>query len=367
MILQRAQIYLKQQAARAQISGSFSKQDQVLFAKRLSFLMRAGVPILDGLKLIQTQTRGKAGRAVFGQVTNDVSGGQFLSTALAKHRKLFGEFAINIIRVGETVGKLPENLNYLAEELKKKQALRKLVLSALFYPVFIVAATLGIVVLLTTIVFPKVLPIFASLNVPLPVSTKILIVASHIFLSYGWFILLVFVLLAIGFARAFKNRQFKKAIDRLALGFPLAGSLFQNYYLANFCRTMGLLLKAESRLNECLNIAARTSENLVYRQEFENMAGVVNKGERISEYMGKNPALFPAMIAHMLAVGETAGNLSETFLYLAEMYEQEVDDLTRNLSSLIEPVLMLFMGLLVGFVAISIITPIYSITQKLHP
>ena len=267
-MLQKLKIYFRQQARKVSMSGSFSKQDQVLFAKRLSFLMRAGVPILESLQLIQKQMKSKGSRAVFEQVVADVSGGHFLSTALAKHRKLFGDFAINIIRVGETGGSLPENLNYLAEDLKKKQELRKKVMSAMFYPIFIVVATLGIVALLTVVVFPKVLPIFSSLNVPLPVTTKILIQVSHLCLTYGWFILLGLIALVVGFTFALKNRKFKKLINRLVMAIPLAGSISQNYYLANFCRTMGLLLKSESRLGDALIISAKTTENLLYRQEF---------------------------------------------------------------------------------------------------
>ncbi len=128
---------------------------------------------------------------------------------------------------------------------------------------------------------------------------------------------------------------------------------------------MGLLLKGDTRVDEALHTTASTTENLIYREQYEQIAKVVYKGGRISEYLGSRPEYFPEMLGNMVAIGETAGNLSETFLYLAEMYETEVDDLTKNLSSLIEPVLMVFMGLLVGFVAVSIITPIYSVTQKL--
>lgn len=360
-------IYFKAQATRAGQVGSFSKQEQILFAKRLAFLMRAGVPILESLKLIQQQIRTKAGKLMFEQVVKDVSAGHFLSTALAKHSKLFNEFAINIIRVGETGGMLSDNLNYLAEELKKKQALKKKVMSALFYPIFIVVATLGIVILLTVVVFPKVLPIFSSINIPLPLSTRILIQVSHLFLAHGWLMLFGIIAIMVGFIFALQNIQFKKIIDGLTLRLPIAGSISQSYYMANFCRTMGLLLKTDSRLSEAIKIAARTTENLVYRDQILNISEVVARGQKISDYMNKHPRVFPLMASHMVAIGETAGNLSETFLYLADMYEQDVDELTRNLSSLIEPVLMVFMGLLVGFVAISIITPIYSITQKLHP
>lgn len=312
-MIEKIQIYFKQQISKVNISGSFSKQDQVLFAKRLSFLMRAGVPILESLKLIHKQMKSKGSRVIFDSVVADVSGGHFLSTALAKHKKLFGEFAINIIRVGETGGSLPENLNYLAEELKKKQELRKKVMSAMFYPIFIVVATLGIVALLTVVVFPKVLPIFTSLNVPLPMSTKILILVSHLCLTYGWFILLGLILLVVGYAFAMSNQKFKKVMNSLMLKIPLAGNISENYYLANFCRTMGLLLKSDSRLAEALVIASKTTENLVYRQEFLNMAGVVYKGERISEYMTKHSNLFPDMIAHMLGVGGDGRKFKRNF------------------------------------------------------
>ena len=348
-------------------SGRMSKQEQVLFAKRLAFLMRAGVPILDSLELLKNQMRNKASIAIFEQVIADVANGHFLSTALEKFKGVFGDFAVNIIRVGEHGGILSDNLHYLAEELKKQQALRKKVMSALFYPIFIVVATLGMVGLLTIVVFPKVLPIFSSINVPLPLSTKILIVASRFLIHFGWLVLLILFFGSIGFSFAVKNEKFRKFIEQILLKLPLVGSISQNYFMANFCRTMGLLLKGETKLDDAIRTTAKTTENLVYRQQFEHIAQTVNKGEPISSYLNKHPKYFPEMLGHMVAIGEKAGNLSETFLYLAEMYEQEVDDLTKNLSSLIEPVLMVFMGLMVGFVAVSIITPIYSITQKLHP
>ncbi len=349
------------------VEGSISRSEQVQFAKRLAFLMRAGVPILESLQILAGQSKTKGGKKMLENLVSEVSNGHFLSTAMAKFSSVFGDFAVNIVKVGEQAGILPENLNYLAEELKKKQALRKKVMGALFYPIFIVVATLLLVGLLTVVVFPKVLPIFTSINVPLPVSTKILMSVSRFLIAYGFWVLIL--ILIFPFALLFLSRlpKVKAWLDKVLLKIPLAGSIAQNYYLANFCRTMGLLLKGESRLDEALQTSARTTQNMVYRKQLENLAQTVAKGSRMSEYMLKNKKYFPDMVSHMLAVGETAGNLSESFMYLADMYETEVDDQTKNLSTLIEPVLMVFMGLLVGFVAISIITPIYSVTQKLHP
>lgn len=347
--------------------SKFSNKEQILFAKRMGFLMKAGVPILESLTLLKKQMKSKGVNKMFEQVILDVSAGQYLSASLAKFKGAFGDFAVNIIKVGEQGGILSDNLNYLAEELNKKQQMRKKILSAMFYPIFIVAATLVLTAVLTIFVFPKVLPIFSSVSLDLPVSTKILIFVSHFLINFGFYLVIFLISAVAAFIFFMKRAKFKMLVEHLILKTPLAGSISQNYYLSNFCRTLGLLLKGDSRLDEAIKTTADTTENLVYRREFERLAEFVDKGGKVSAYLESRPALFPDMLSHMVAIGETAGNLSETFLYLADMYEDEVDDLTKNLSGLIEPVLMVFMGLLVGFVAISIITPIYSVTQKLHP
>ncbi len=344
-----------------------STKEQTLFAKRLAYLMRAGVPILDSLNLLKEQIQAKAGKELLRKIVADVANGQYLSTALSKFKNSFSGFFINIIRIGESSGILSDNLEYLAEELKKKDLLRRKILSAMFYPVFIVVATLGLVTLLTVIVFPKVLPIFTSINVPLPLSTRILIVVSKIFINYGWLLLLSLVIFIITFVILLRRPSYKFAFQVFLLKLPLAGSIAKSYQLSNFCRTLGLLLKGDSRLQEAVAITATTMENLVYRRQLELLAVSVSRGEKISTMLSGKKDLFPDLVTHMVAVGETTGNLSDTFLYLAQIYEEDLDDITKNLSSLLEPVLMIFMGLMVGFVAISIITPIYSITQKLHP
>jgi type IV pilus assembly protein PilC len=347
--------------------SKFTNKEQILFAKRMGFLMKAGVPILESLNLLKKQMKTKNAAKIFEQVILDVSSGQYLSTALAKFKGTFGDFAVNIIRVGEQGGILSDNLNYLSEELSKKQQMKRKIMGAMFYPIFIVCATLVLTAILTIFVFPKVLPIFSSVGLDLPISTKILIFVSHFLINYGLYLFLFLIGAVFAFIFLFRTPKFRMVVEHVILKTPLAGSISQNYYLSNFCRTLGLLLKGDSRLDEAVKITASTTENLVYRQEFERVGVFINKGGKISDYLDSRPKLFPDMLSHMVAIGETAGNLSETFLYMADMYEAEVDDLTKNLSGLIEPVLMVFMGLLVGFVAISIITPIYAVTQKLHP
>ncbi len=342
-------------------------QEQILFAKRLSVLLKAGVPILGALQMFKKQTTSSHSTYILGELVTNVENGTYLSAGLAKFKNIFGEFAVNIVRVGEISGTLNENLNYLAEELKKKQELKRKIISALVYPVFIVFATVGVVILLTAYVFPKIMPIFQSFKFKLPWTTRSLIFISNTFIHYGIYIFLALIILVVGYVLLLRNYKFHYFIQRTLLRFPLLGPLLQSYNIANFTRTLGLLLKSDVRIVEALNIVANTTTNLPYKKEYEAMAEFVVKGNRISTYMETNPKLFPPVLSQMTSVGEAAGGLSNSLMFLAEMYEEEMNNLTKNLSTSIEPILMIFMGLLVGFIALSIITPIYGVTQSIHP
>ena len=156
-------------------------------------------------------------------------------------------------------------------------------------------------------------------------------------------------------------------VHHVVLAMPLFGRLAKNYQMANFCRTLALLLRCDVMIVEATNITANTTTNLVYKEALRKIAERVTKGEKMSKYMDARSRLFPPILSQMVTVGETSGNLSETLFFLAEMYEHEVDELTKNLSTILEPVLLVFMGMVVGFIAVSIITPIYEITQNIHP
>jgi len=163
-----------------------------------------------------------------------------------------------------------------------------------------------------------------------------------------------------------KSRPIRHFFDRMLLRLPMLGQVVQQFNIANSSRTLGLLLKSGVRLGDALSITSDTTKNLVYKKHYQELQSVVDRGEKISLHLSKYTAVFPDMFGHMVAVGEKSGTLSDTLVYLSEMYEGEVDDFTKNISTLIEPALMVVMGLVVGFIAISIITPIYGITQNLH-
>jgi len=346
----------------------FPIKEQVHFAKRLSFLIGAGVPMLESLHLLKKQSKSSGLRHVYGEIIHDVTNGSFLSTSLQKYERFFGPFAINIIKIGETGGVLTQNLNYLADELKKKEELRKKVVGALIYPVFITIATLLLSGMLTVFIFPKVMPIFQSLNVDLPFTTIVLLAVSNFLSVYGLHLIAGIILFIILFRIALKYIEpLRFFTHHIILRLPLVGHLTKYYNMSNFCRTLGLLLKSGVNVVEAVTITGDTMANLVYKRECERMSKVVVKGERISTYIEGRPKYFPDFTGHLIAIGETSGSLSESLVYLSEMYEGDVSDMTKNLSNAIEPVLMIFMGLIVGFVAVSVITPIYEVTQHLQP
>ncbi len=345
----------------------FSLKEQVFFAKRLSFLVVAGVTPVEGLSILREQMISQSHALVLDHILRDVTSGQSLAKSFAKFPEMFSDFAVHIIKIGESSGTLSQNLEYLAEELKKKQSLRRKIVGACVYPALITLATLGIIAFLMLYLFPKIMPIFISLRTTLPLSTRIVMTLSVFFQHWGLLIIGLLTIFIFGFGIALgRHKELHLVFDRVLLQVPIIGTMIQYYNIANISRTLGLLLKSGVSLSEALTIAADATKNLVFRQECTQLAASVTRGEKVSSYLRKRRHRFPDIFSHMVAVGEKSGTLSQTLSYLSEMYENEVEDFTKNLSTLIEPALMICMGVLVGFVAIAIITPIYSITQNLH-
>lgn len=344
-----------------------STAEQVFFIKRLSFLICADIPLLESVQLISEQTTSKRYKKTLTIVIEKLSNGHS-SRSLSFTKGAFDQFVINLINVGETTGILSENLIYLSEELKKKQSLRRKIIGACVYPVVVLVATFGIVSFLIVYLFPKIMPVFMSLHMKLPLSTRIVIVFSNAIRNYGLYILLLVIVFVALTVWSIKKYEFIRIFsDRNVLRLPFFGSLLKTYAIANATRTLGLLLKSEVSIHEALVIVAGISSNVQYKNQFLVASNVVRRGEMVSNSFRKAPYLFPEIVVQIVSVGERSGALSNSFMYLSDFYESEVENFTKNLANLIEPVLMIVMGLLVGFIAISIISPIYGITQNLHP
>ena len=348
--------------------SKLSTKEKIFFIKKLSVLHKAGMPLLDSLQAIYTETQKPNYTYILEILITDISRGQFLSKSLHKFKRTFGEFTINVIAHGESTGNLAENLEYLSGELKKRNNLKKKILSAMIYQALITLTTFIITGFLMIYLFPKITPILKSLHIHLPLSTRLVIAFSAFITKYfrstALGILFIFIITPI-LIKKYKRLNFY--IDLIMIKIPILKTLVIDYNLSNQTRTLALLLKSGLTLGESLDIAARTTPNLVFQKELKNMLFTITRGEKISKYLNQNNKIFPEITAQIVSIGERSGNLPETFLYLSEHYEANLEELTKNLSVLLEPILMIIMGAIVGLIAISIITPIYSITQNLNP
>lgn len=345
----------------------FTNSERSFFAKRLAFLLRAGVPLSDALSLVREQTRSRRKALVMGRIYEDVSAGRTLSESIKRHAPSMGQFAIHIILIGERAGVLSENLGYLADELSKRHALTRKVRGALVYPVIVTLATIAVTAMLTLFVFPRVMPVFMSLGVELPFTTRALLAVSSFLSHWGLHVIAgsVAVLCGIIFLRRY-SESFGYAFDKLVLIMPIVGPIARAYNSANLCRTLALLLRSGITVNESLTVVAETTQNRAFGRALMRASEDIVRGGSIARSLSRERGLMDDVLPHLVMVGETAGSLTDTLQYLARFFEEEVDERTKNLSNAIEPILLLAMGAIVGFVAISIITPIYDITKNLH-
>ena len=356
---------LKPHKFSAGIFEHLSIEEKINFTRHLSIVIKAGIPLFEGLKIIQKQARKRTLRRVIDQLIIDVNNGQFLSDAMERHRHLFGEFFINIIRIGEASGTLATNLLYLAEELKKSKILKSRVRSAMIYPIVLLAATIGITGLLVFFVFPKVLPIFESLNVKLPLATRILIGVANFLINHGVTLFAALAIFYIVFRLLLKIEGFRYIFHRMIFLVPVFSRLSVDINMANMTRVLQVLMKSGVKIVEAVTITSKTFSNLVYRRALLRAADWIRKGEQFAEFLGSKSGkkFFPPLLTSLVEIGENTGNLEDNLQYLTEYYGDEIETSLRNLTALLEPVLLLLMGLIVGFVALSIILPIYSVTQ----
>ncbi|MDO8515935.1 MAG: type II secretion system F family protein [bacterium] len=348
------------------LHGSLSLQEKVNFSRHLSIIIKAGLPLLEGLKLMKKQSTSKTLINVLDALIEDVNNGQSLATALAKYRDIFGDFFISVVEVGETSGTLGENLLYIAEEMKKSRTLRAKVRSAMIYPIILMVMTVVIAGFLTFFIFPKLIGAFSSLNIKLPLVTQILIDTLAFLKSYGVFLAIGLVAAVIGWKLLMRLEWARLLYHKFLLYIPVVSTLMIKYNLANFARLLGVLLKGGMKIVESVIIVSGTFDNLVYRKALLNAAEEIKKGGALAEFLSANRHAFPPILSAMIEVGENTGNLEENLFYLADYYTEEVDIALKDLTALMEPLIIVIMGLIVGFVALAVITPIYSLSKAVH-
>jgi general secretion pathway protein F len=339
-------------------------QERASLTRQLATLVGAGIPLVGALDTIIQQTSHRSLRKALVDIRESVMGGNPLAAALSNHRWLFSDLYVNMVHAGESSGALDAVLNRLADLLERSAKLKNRVQSALFYPITMMAIGGVVLIFLLTHVVPIVTKLFTEAKQQLPLPTTILIVSSN-FLIQWWPVLIGGVVaLAILLHRFLATPAGRMYWDRLKLRLPLVGSLYRKLIIARFSRTLGTLLEGGLPLTSSLAIVQHVINNAFMARYVESAIQDVNEGEELTVPLGKSRA-FPPMVIQMLAAGERSGAMEEMLLKIAEAYEDEVDNTISALTSLLEPFLILAMGLLVGFIVLSILLPILQMSRLL--
>jgi type IV pilus assembly protein PilC len=349
------------------IFSKISHIDRLLFTKHLSVMIKAGIPIAEAVESLSGQSKTPAFKKVLLAMLADINNGQSISKAMAKHPKAFSGFYLSLIEIGEESGTLEKNLEFLSVQLAKDNSLRKKVQGALLYPGIVLAATAIIGLAISLFILPQLVGFFDAFNSELPLATKILLFLANATANYGWLILIGIAALVSAFLALIKTPKIKPIWHKALLSFPLIGPILRSINLARFSRNLGTLLSSGVPISRSLQVTANTLDNLLFSSSLLSSGKHLQKGQSLAKSLEKVPDhLFPSIVTKMVAVGEKTGKLEETLLYLGEFYEDEVDQFSKNLSTILEPILLVVIGLVVGFVAMAIISPIYELTGTLR-
>lgn len=338
-----------------------SSREKVFFARQLAVMVSAGLTVDNAINLLKAQTKNQAMKKILDQVYQDILVGKPLSDSLARFPKVFDQFFIAVVRSGESLGKLDLVLNHLADRLEVFQTFSGKIKSALAYPIFVIVAMIGIVVLMMVKVIPVLKTVFEESGVELPFLTRMLMKMSDFMVKDWWVLLIILVFLTgiiWGFFRYTLRGKFYWHVIKLKT--PLISYVSYDVYMARFARTMGMLIQAGIPIIEAIKITDAVVNNLVYTRIFRNVISQVERGIPMSVPLEKEKEI-PVLVSQMIMIGEQTGRLEMLMNKVADFYEEETDRKIKTISNLIEPVTIVIVGIGVGLLLYSILYPIYSL------
>lgn len=340
-------------------------RDKIVFAQNLSTMLSAGLPLSRALAILERQTRNKKFKMTIASVNEDIGKGEILSSSIGKHPSVFSQLFVSMVKAGEESGKLADALVISSNQMEKGYLLIKKIRGALIYPSIIVLVMMAVGVLMLIYVVPALTSTFKELNVPLPISTQIVIIVSDFLrnqpiISLSIFITLVSSLIVFG-----RSKRGKRVIDFSITRIPIIGEVARETNAARTTRTLSSLLSSGVEVVSSINITRDVLPNSYFKEVLDKAAESIQKGKPISAVFLENEKLYPPLVGEMISVGEETGELSNMLMKLAIHYENEVDQKTKDLSTIIEPFLMVIVGVVVGFFAVSMITPLYTVLNQL--
>jgi len=339
-----------------------SLTDKVNFTRQLATMITAGLKLTEALEILETQTSSGM-KKIIEEIRKDIEGGKDLSSSLEKHPEVFDQIYIASIRAGEAAGFLEKVLNRLADNLEKRKDFQSKIKGAMIYPIIIVIGMIVVAGIMIVFVLPKMTTLFEEFQAQLPLSTRILLGISKLVTSFWWLILLMSVGLVFLFKTLFRLPYFKKQYERILFKLPIIGPLRQKTILTEFTRTLGLLVGTGILIVEAFRILHRSLGSIVYEEAVRKVGEEVEKGVPLATALAATE-VFPSILPQMISVGEETGKLDEVLEKVSSYFEQEAEAAVRGLTSAIEPIIMIILGIGVGFLIVSIIMPIYNLTSQ---
>jgi len=357
-------------ASKSLVGGRVKPKNLMIFTRQLATLIDSGLPLLRSLTVLEKQEPHPVLRATVGSLAENVQGGSTFSESLAQHPKIFNKLYVNMVKAGELGGVLEIVLNRLAEYQEKAQKLKNKIVSAMVYPVIVMFIAVAILVFLMIFIVPKFKEMFASTESELPTISKIVFGTSEFFLARPLFVPnIVFVFIVVGFGIFFFNmwgrtKGGRKSIDTIKLKLPVLGDIQRKSAVSRFSRTLGTLVTSGVPILQALNITRDTAGNVVLSQAIEKVHESVKEGETIVAPLQAS-GVFPSMVISMVDVGEETGQLPEMLLKVADVYDDEVDNSVTALTSILEPIMIVFLALVVGSVVFALFLPLIKMIETM--
>ncbi len=343
--------------------GNVSSKDVSIFAQMFSVMIGSGVPLVRCLSILQVQMENPAFQKVVAQIRSDVEGGSTFSGALGKHPRVFDNLFVNLVKAGEAGGILDKILHRLAGYLEKSEELKAKVKGALTYPVVVLSIAFLVVLALVMFVLPQFKSIFSSMNVELPAVTTMLLALSDTMQEWWLVILPSLALVPFAVVQFFRSSQGQRVFDTNILRVPAIGMLMRKVAVARFTRTLGTMISSGVPILQALEVTAATAGNIVIKEAVDKTRASIREGESIADPL-KTSGVFPPMVVQMIAVGEETGELDKMLMKIAEFYDTEVDVAVKGLTSIIEPIVIVFMGLVIGGIVLAVFMPMLKLVNN---
>jgi type IV pilus assembly protein PilC len=338
--------------------------DLMIFTRQFATLLASQVPLGDSLRNLYNQTSKPVLKQVIAEIVADVESGFSLSQALGRHPGVFSEFFVNMIKSAEVTGRLSEVLDFLADYLEKESILIGKVRNAMIYPAFVIILFAVVVLVMVTMVLPQLMPIFTESKIELPFLTKVLIGLGGFLGSYWWAMIIAFGVVTFLVIDYLRSEEGKVVFNEVSLRIPLVGKLFQHLYISRFAESTKVLIRGGLTIPQAIEISSHTIGNAVYQDILHTAAQDVRKGKLLSQVLRDAP-YFPALVSQLIAVGESTGRLDTLLDKISSYYSRQVEDVVSNLVELIQPALLVVIGLMVAGLFASILLPLYSLTNSM--